>query len=373
MIARVTYIEAVGSAKVSKTSAGRSGPTKKASRLRDGSRQNAPSKSKHPAARATVDWQAVEPHYCAGILSLREMASAHGVSHAAIIKHAKAHGWIRDAKPTIKTNAGGKHLEQRAQGWVNATSKSRPRTLVEIIEERLTLQGGLTGDHEDLAAARDAVKAKWVAGPWTSNARLVRAFGRHASDTSLDGARAEDALVDCAEFLAQDGMGGAQDLLAAQAVALNCMFVELGARAASHLGTDIDRAERYARLALKAQANCRVTLQTISDIKHPAVIFARQANVANGGPQQVNNGVPARATKSISGQNELLEVNRDNGLDITAQSEASSAHSTMAPMGEIDGAKDGAGQGEVIAQRVQRWAAAAREKTPREAVARAER
>jgi hypothetical protein len=43
------------------------------------------------------------------------------------------------------------------------------------------------------------------------------------------------------------------------------------------------------RLALKAQSQCRATLETLSAIKNPPVVFARQANITNG-PQQVNNG-----------------------------------------------------------------------------------
>ena len=55
----------------------------------------------------------------------------------------------------------------------------------------------------------------------------------------------------------------------------------------------IEATERYMRLALKAQGQCRATLETLAAIKNPPVVFARQANFANG-PQQVNNN-PTRA------------------------------------------------------------------------------
>jgi hypothetical protein len=42
------------------------------------------------------------------------------------------------------------------------------------------------------------------------------------------------------------------------------------------------------RMALKAQAQCRATLETLATIKNPSVVFARQANIAQG-PQQANN------------------------------------------------------------------------------------
>jgi hypothetical protein len=60
------------------------------------------------------------------------------------------------------------------------------------------------------------------------------------------------------------------------------------------------------RLALKAQSQCRATLETLSAIKNPPVVIAKQANISNG-HQQINNGVPAtRTEKNENTQNELL-------------------------------------------------------------------
>jgi hypothetical protein len=55
-------------------------------------------------------------------------------------------------------------------------------------------------------------------------------------------------------------------------------------------GEYIDAADRYMRLALKAQGQCRATLETLAAIKNPPVVIARQANVSHG-PQQINNTV----------------------------------------------------------------------------------
>jgi hypothetical protein len=66
--------------------------------------------------------------------------------------------------------------------------------------------------------------------------------------------------------------------------------------------------ETFLRLELKAQAQCRSTLETLATIKNPPVIYAKQANISNN--QQINNGVPAPShAKEIKNQpNELLEV-----------------------------------------------------------------
>ena len=104
-------------------------------------------------------------------------------------------------------------------------------------------------------------------------------------------------------------------LLTAQAVTLNTMFTHLANLAAS---TEyLDKLDRYLRLALKAQGQCRATLETLATIKNPPVVFARQANIAQG-PQQVNNTVSlerrddrlTRAAKRTTRSNRTIDVDR---------------------------------------------------------------
>lgn len=51
------------------------------------------------------DWERIEADYRAGLLSVREIASANGVSHVAISKRAKRDGWERDLAAKIKAKA----------------------------------------------------------------------------------------------------------------------------------------------------------------------------------------------------------------------------------------------------------------------------
>ncbi|HEY4292069.1 GIY-YIG nuclease family protein [Luteibacter sp.] len=46
------------------------------------------------------DWERIEADYRAGLLSVREIAAAQGVSHVAIGKRAKRDGWERSLKPS---------------------------------------------------------------------------------------------------------------------------------------------------------------------------------------------------------------------------------------------------------------------------------
>lgn len=114
-----------------------------------------------------------------------------------------------------------------------------------------------------------------------------------------------------------------ESMLVGQANALQTIFVSLARRAANQ--EYLKQYEIYLKLALKAQNQSRMTLETLAKMKNPPVIFAKQANITQGGGnQQVNNGVPApgsHAGKTINQQNELLEVN--NGSE-TVDSRATS-------------------------------------------------
>jgi|WetSurMetagenome_2_1015567.scaffolds.fasta_scaffold32360_3 hypothetical protein len=90
-------------------------------------------------------------------------------------------------------------------------------------------------------------------------------------------------------------------MLAAQAAALNAMFRELARRASLNMGEYLDASERYMRLALKAQGQCRATLEMLAAMKNPPVVFARQANINNGGQQRVNNGAQPAPMPGVAG------------------------------------------------------------------------
>lgn len=85
--------------------------------------------------------------------------------------------------------------------------------------------------------------------------------------------------------------------LTAQAVTLDAMFTELARRAALNMGTHLGATDTYLRLAMKAQAQCRATAETLAEIKYPrAVAFVRQANIAHGHQQVNNSGTDLRSS-----------------------------------------------------------------------------
>lgn len=119
------------------------------------------------------------------------------------------------------------------------------------------------------------------------NAMTVRTYA-HGTFGELHGTECLDALRASVKAVQGGDLAGAEAMLTAQAAALNAIFGEMARRSALNMGQYLDAAERYMRLALKAQGQCRATLETLAAIKNPPIVFARQANIAHG-PQQVNN------------------------------------------------------------------------------------
>ena len=71
--------------------------------------------------------------------------------------------------------------------------------------------------------------------------------------------------------------------LASQAITLDAMFTEFGRRAAMNMGEYPQAAERYAKLALKAQTNCRTTLDALAKLHQPREQTVRHVQVSEGG------------------------------------------------------------------------------------------
>lgn len=127
-------------------------------------------------------------------------------------------------------------------------------------------------------------------------------------------------------------LGRAETMLITQAHTLDAIFNNLARRAAANLGEYLQAGESYLRLALKAQSQCRATVETLAEIKNPAVIYARQANVTTG-PQQVNNGVPSRAREIETEQSKLSGGSRELLPDTRASQNESRINP---PVGAVD-------------------------------------
>ena len=130
----------------------------------------------------------------------------------------------------------------------------------------------------------------------------------------------EKAVREATEAINNGDMKAVEAMLYGQAVALQTMFTNLARRADCQQGR-LDNIEALLKLAFRAQNQCRMTLETLSNVKNPPVVYARQANITSG-PQQVNNGLTHATEKNIV-QNELLEDSHVKRLDGRTQGQTS--------------------------------------------------
>ena len=192
----------------------------------------------------------------------------------------------------------------------------------------------------------DRAVAGMVARGIVTNASTVIRFESH----DFEGL----SLMDMAGELRAQGeavnggdLSSLERTLTAQALSLNAIFGELARIAHCNLFKVPDVAERYLRLALKAQGQSRATVETLAAIKNPPVVFARQANINNGGHQQVNNGAapesrPVRAGAHGHTANSAIEPNELSGgadellTDARASQATGGAHPRLGPVGEVN-------------------------------------
>jgi hypothetical protein len=185
--------------------------------------------------------------------------------------------------------------------------------------------------------------SKLALTPSANAAAVVQAytkgsFGESEIHTLMDELRTQFTQVENGD------MHYCEAMLVGQANALQAIFVSLARRATNQ--EYVKNYEMYLRLALKAQNQSRMTLETLATLKNPPVVFAKQANINHGnGNQQVNNGTPSpnANTPTLTGAhagenkippNELLEVQHGGeAMDSNATSAAIGKDKAMAALG----------------------------------------
>ena len=68
-----------------------------------------------------------------------------------------------------------------------------------------------------------------------------------------------------------------------QAISLDALFTEMARRSGNNMGRYPDAADRYMRLALKAQAACRATLEALTSLHQPREQTVKHVHVNEGG------------------------------------------------------------------------------------------
>ncbi len=186
--------------------------------------------------------------------------------------------------------------------------------------------------------------ARMVLRPTVQAAAALREYGKSYGNLELLGL--VDALTVQTKAVTDGDLGRGEAMLTAQAHTLDAVFNNLARRAinAEHM----DNLDRYLKLALRAQSQCRATWETLATMKNPPMMgYVKQANIAHG-HQQVNNAAstasdPSRPRENADLQSKLLEENSGERMDIGAAGAPGRANPAMAPLGKVNRTKDAGG------------------------------
>lgn len=196
---------------------------------------------------------------------------------------------------------------------------------------------------------RSATRAKAMTDGVIESASLIHSF----SGGGVETAHLRDWTEEAAKAVHAGDLSRAETLLISQSLALNSIFGHYARKAAT--AEFIDKAERLMRLALRAQNQARMTLETLAAIKNPlSGAYVRQANLASG-HQQVNNGPPpACACKSETGRIEQSRGPHGQQLDCGTQAAPKRGHTPVAAVEEINRPQDQRRETPVGKERVRR-------------------
>ena len=127
--------------------------------------------------------------------------------------------------------------------------------------------------------------ARIILDPQTRNANIAMSFGSQVFGDKHRPDIMESSAV-LAEEILKAGKGDlslASRIYTSQALSLDALFTDLARRSGNNMGQYPDAADRYMRLALKAQSACRSTLEALAKLHLPREQTVRHVHVNEGG------------------------------------------------------------------------------------------
>ena len=128
--------------------------------------------------------------------------------------------------------------------------------------------------------------ARVVIGPYWRHGLVAKGIADKSVGNLPGEPRFDDfgrALKAKAELVSAGDLKLASDMLVAQAHSLDAIFAEFARRAALNMGDYLGATETYGRIALKAQANCRATLEALMKLHQPREQTVKHVHVNDGG------------------------------------------------------------------------------------------
>jgi len=174
--------------------------------------------------------------------------------------------------------------------------------------------------------------ATLLTSPELAAYRVIASNEHKDMHAQLDVPTLVQTLKDQGAAANRNDLSQAEAMLMNQATALQSLFARMAERAS---GAELlPQFEAFMRTALRAQSQCRATLETLAAIKNPPIVYAKQANVTTG-PQQINNGM-MRTGENQFQPNKLLEAQHGNYLDTPAQTAPARVNPDLETVGAVN-------------------------------------
>ena len=237
----------------------------------------------------------------------------------------------------INRSIGGNTRSSSKANKSSATAMPREPNKLDVDERFLTpaIIASYKAAKTDLEKTKvtEALTARALSEPSLRAASVIQKYEGDSLNLNalVDELRSQSNVVKGGE------LGRMEEMLVSQAHTLDALFANLARR--SHTNSDggyLEAAERYMRLALKAQAQAVRTIEALGELKNPrSVAFVRQANIANG-PQQVNNGSASQAGENEIQPNKLSGASYELCQNTGASSIEGATYPAMAAVGALD-------------------------------------
>lgn len=226
-----------------------------------------------------------------------------------------------------------------SQGNASSPSKDQPipaSKQTELPSVKVSKHGSIQAPAFGAAWVSLLAKAEGALSPSLNNAAVIHDFV-NSTTGAIDATATFVTLQDQIAAFIQGDMDQVEATLFAQAASLQSIYVKLSTRALAQQG--LAQFQVFMGMALKAQSQCRTTLEALNEIKFPkAATFVKQANIANN--QQVNNGVQSPAEKICDSSNELLTEENHETLDLGGAQKTGQPDPALAAMGKSHRAQD---------------------------------
>ena len=195
----------------------------------------------------------------------------------------------------------------------------------------------------NLIASEDKKLVKMFTDPATGSAitghRFISSFG---ADSYVSEGDLMDYHIKTDDEVVKGDLTELERMLTSQAIVLDQIFKGTLNRSVDNITEYPKASATYMNMALKAQSQCRCTVEAINEIKSPkSVTITKQANIAD--QQIVNNGnmnTNACAEKNANESNELLSEVEHEKMDTRGTTSPKQVNQTVEAVETINRSKD---------------------------------